>query len=350
MKKTFIALFALLLLTTLVAATQVNVYEFGQLGCHFCEELDDSGILEKVDALENVTVSRYLLNEKEGSDLFQKYKSELGFSGGTPTVVIECNETYNYIVGSTPIIDNLENYIENCQEEISGPGPGTSDGLTLGAVIIAALIDSINPCAFGVLIFLMISLLNLGSRKRALKYGLIYTLIVFITYFLAGLGLFKILQQLTGIRSTIYLIVGIIVLFFGLIEFNDYLKARKGKEATLRISPKIKPLIERKTKQGTLIAILILGVLVALFELPCTGGIYLGIISLLLETKTLGMLYLLIYNIIFVLPLIIITFLIYKGMSPTVLQKWNTTEKAWMRLAASIILLLIAGWLISIGI
>jgi len=350
MKKSIIGLFALLLLlTTLVSAGEVNVYEFGQLGCHFCEELENSGILEKVDLIENVTVTKYLLNEKEGSELFNELHDKLGFRKVTPTVVIECNGTYNYITGASPAIENLEDYVANCQEEMSGPDEGAQETLTLGAIILAGIVDSINPCAFGVLIFLIISLLNLGSRKRALKYGLIYSAIIFVTYFLAGLGLFKILQQLGGIRDTIYIVVGLIVLFIGFIEFHDYLKALRGENAILKISSKIKPFIEKESKKGTILAIMTLGVVVALFELPCTGGIYLGIISLLLETKALGIVYLLIYNLIFILPLIVITFLVYKGMSPELIQKWNTSERAWMRLAASIVMILIAAWLISIG-
>ena len=336
-------------MTTLVAANEITVHEFGQLGCHYCEELDDSGILESVDALENVTVKRYLLNEQEGSALFQQFKNDLGFSGGTPTVVIECNENYNYIIGSTPIIDNLEEYIEKCEEELSEENSSTPEQLTLITVIIAAIIDSINPCAFGVLVFLMIALLNLGSRKRALKAGLIYSAIIFITYLLAGLGLFKVLQQLGEIRNIIYLVVGGIVFLIGILEFHDYLQTKKGNGAILKISPRIKPFIESKSKQGTIFAIMVLGVVVALFELPCTGGIYLGIISLLLETQTLGLFYLIIYNLIFILPLLIITVLVYRGMSPELIQKWNTAERAWMRLSASIVLIAIAVWLISIG-
>jgi cytochrome c biogenesis protein CcdA len=350
MKKAIISLL-FLFLVTFSLAQEINVYEFSQLGCHYCEELDASGILEKVNKIENVTVVKYLLNEKEGMEFYSELKEKLDFSAGTPTVLIESEGKYIRLTGSTNVIENIEESIINFEKYSEYPnGGGSKQGLTIGAILLAGIVDSINPCAFGVLIFLMISLLNLGSRKRALKYGLLYSLIIFITYFVAGLGIFRVLQQFSGIRNTIYIFVGAFVFLIGLIEFYDYLKARKGKGATLKISPKIKPFIESKSKQGTITAILALGIVVALFELPCTGGIYLGIISLLLEAKTLGIFYLLIYNLIFVLPLIVLTFLIYKGMSPELIQKWNTKEKAWMRLAASIIMILIAVWLISIGI
>jgi cytochrome c biogenesis protein CcdA len=350
MKRAMTLLFALLFITTFVAAAEINVYEFSQLGCAACQALDASGKMEEVSQMENVTLTKYLLNEGEGQDLFWEIQAKLEFEPVTPTVVIECNGTYNYLATPKEIINNIDRYIENCEEDLSGNGDGPKRSLTLGAIIVAGIIDSINPCAFGVLIFLMISLLNLGSRKRALKYGLIYSAVIFVTYFLAGLGIFRLLQEMASIRNIIYITVGIIVLILGLIEFSDFLKARKGKEATLKISSKIKPFIESRSKKGTILGIMALGVIVALFELPCTGGIYLGIISLLLETSTLGVIYLIIYNLIFVLPLIIITLLVYKGMSPRILQKWTGSEKAWMRLAASIAMILIAIWLISIGI
>jgi cytochrome c biogenesis protein CcdA len=349
MRKLFQFVLAVLLIFS-VSASGVDVYEFGRTTCPHCIAVMDSGILEEVNSIEGVNVNSYLLEDKESLDLFYEFRGKLGFEGIIPTVVIQCGDEYAYLQGDSPIINNLKEYSVNC-EKYARPAvhpiePNPSERFSLYGVIFAALIDSINPCAFGVLIFLMISLLNLGSRKRALRYGIFYSLIIFITYFLAGLGIFKFLQQFTGIRETIYLVVGIFVLILGVMEFFDYLNAKKGREARLKISSKIKPLIEEKAKKGTVFAILALGVLVALFELPCTGGIYLGIISLILESETMGMIYLLIYNFIFILPLLVLTFLVYKGMSPERLQKWNSSEKAGMRLFASIALLIIGAILV----
>ncbi len=83
-----------------------------------------------------------------------------------------------------------------------------------------------------------------------------------------------------------------------------------------------------------------------MFELPCTGGIYIAIISLLSQNPELAYLYLAIYNLIFVLPLIVMTFLIYKGMSPERLQRWSNDERAWMKLGAAIVMLLMAIYLL----
>ena len=359
-----ILIFSVILTSTVLANT--NIYEFYQPGCSHCTNVDNSGILEKVAEIEGVTLTKLDIRTPEGYDKYEYYHDIVkDMPRGTPLAVIECDNEINYLVGDSPIIENLEQVAKTCTTEnqtisiidkfkgflqtcfnsdINAKGKLGTIGLS--ALVIAAIIDSINPCAFGVLLFLMLSLLNLGSSKRALKAGLLYSLIVFIVYFLAGLGIFKIIQSVAIIKDWIYLIVGILVLILSLIEFRDFYYATKGKESILRISPKIKPFIEKYSKKGTILAIMTLGVVVAIFELPCTGGIYIAIISLLSQTPEYAVLYLIIYNIIFVLPLIIITLLIYKGASPENLQKWSNTERSWMKLTAAIIMLILATFLL----
>ncbi len=349
MKRGCLFLLTLVFLIGIVSAAEVNVYEFYSLGCTHCAAVEESGILEQVNSIENVNVEK--LNTQTNYETYQYYKQGLNLPGGVPLVVVESEGKYGYLLGDTPIINTLKDYVTTPNQyltlEIKGKTQQENIGLL--AVIIAGIVDSINPCAFGVLIFLMVALLNLGSRKRALKAGLLYSLIVFLVYFGVGLGLFNIIQQFTGIRGLIYIAVGLIILTLALIELRDYFATKNNRDAILRISPKIKPFIEKKSKKGTILAIMTLGVVVALFELPCTGGIYLGIISLLTNGSITAYIYLLIYNLIFVLPLIILTFLVYWGISPKRLEAWNTSEKAWMRLAAAIVMFLIAGYLIYVG-
>jgi len=81
-------------------------------------------------------------------------------------------------------------------------------------------------------------------------------------------------------------------------------------------------------------AALILGVLVAMFELPCTGGVYLAILSLLANdmTRTAAIPYLFLYNLIFVLPLFIILILMFKGSSAEKLESWRKKKRKYMKL------------------
>ena len=66
------------------------------------------------------------------------------------------------------------------------------EGITLPIIIGAALVDSINPCVFGVLIFLIAFMTRVfKSPKNMLLGGMIYTFVVYITYLLIGIGFLK---------------------------------------------------------------------------------------------------------------------------------------------------------------
>ncbi|OGF20706.1 hypothetical protein A2316_02730 [Candidatus Falkowbacteria bacterium RIFOXYB2_FULL_38_15] len=203
--------------------------------------------------------------------------------------------------------------------------------LTIPAIIGGALIDSVNPCAFAVLIFLLSYLLAIGSPKLILKVGLVYISTVFLVYFLAGLGILKVLTFF-GIAPIIYTIAAIILIFVGLVNIKDFFWYGKG--FTLAIPESKKPLIQKYIHKASIPAAIILGFLVSAFELPCTGGIYLAVLSLLAnsETQVWGIPYLLLYNFIFVLPLFIILGFVYFGFSANKMEELREEKRKWLRL------------------
>jgi cytochrome c biogenesis protein CcdA len=115
----------------------------------------------------------------------------------------------------------------------------------------------------------------------------------------------------------------------------------------LKIPTRAKPIIEKVMTNGTLPAVVLAGILVSLFELPCTGGIYLAILTSMAQNQSFSVFYLLLYNLIFVLPLVIITFLVYKGESTEFLHAWTNKNKKWMKLFAGIILILLSWYILS---
>ena len=104
-----------------------------------------------------------------------------------------------------------------------------------------------------------------------------------------------------------------------------------------------KDTITRYVKEATLPATFVLGILVGMFELPCTGGIYLAIISLLSQEMTImaGLPLLLLYNILFVVPLIIILAIVYFGLPPERLEAWRTENRVIVRLAMGCLMIAI---------
>ncbi len=215
----------------------------------------------------------------------------------------------------------------------------------LGLVTVTAAVDSINPCAIGVLILLISILVVAKYRHKLLSYGLAYIFAVFLTYLAGGLGLVYFFSKIPLWVSE-YLAIGVsaIVIGAGLLEIKDYFWYGRG--FSLAIAPDMAKKIERYTKKITLPGVILLGIFVAGVELPCTGAPYLAIITLLSQQFDLvafGLLVL--YNLIFVLPLIAILVLTYAGVHIHVIKKWKMKYRAYMRLLTGVTLILL-GWLL----
>ena len=251
-----------------------------------------------------------------------------------------------FLIGVEPIKNNLENEIIKCinnscpcpEEKVKNATVIPKVQLTIPVIISAALIDSINPCAFAVLIFLLTYLIALGSRKKIINIGLAYIFMVFITYFSAGLGIFSAVETI-GISSILYKVAAFIAIFAGLINVKDFFFYGKG--FSLEIPKSRKPMIEKYIHRASLPAALILGFLVSMFELPCTGGVYLAILSLLANkmTRIAAIPYLFLYNLIFVAPLFIILFLIHKGGGAEKMETWRKSKRKYMKLFAGLFMI-----------
>jgi len=349
--KKFALVFALIFLLSFVSAADVpetKVSYFYSTTCSHCANVAESEILERVAGWENVSVEKYEVSlSQKGRDMYLDYSEMLGLEGtGIPFLVISQDEKISYLRGDTPIIESLEDAIINFRSVGSnGTDSHFIKRVTLIGVIGAALVDSINPCAFGVLLFLMAVLLSMGSSKRAFRSAMVYTFVIFLVYFSLGLGIRKLISSFS-ILSYIQIIAGTIILIGGIIEFKDFFW--EGKGFSLKIPEGAQPLLEKYVRKGTLPAIIILGVLVALVELPCTGGIYLGVLSLLSMNEVSGIIYLLIYNFVFILPLILVAYMIHKGAKVDTVNRWVQKNKRFMRLAAGIIMVLLAFNLLGI--
>jgi len=222
------------------------------------------------------------------------------------------------------------------------------DNLTLGIIIAAAVADSINPCVFGVLIFLIAFMLKIfKSPGRMLLGGFLYTAVVYGTYLLLGFGILKLALN-TGLAFTFYWIAAIIAILAGLVEIKDYFWYGKG--FSLQMFPsgarrikyytnKIEGM-ERHHPAVLFLMTALLGVLVVLVELPCTGAPYLAILGLLSKGEfATAVPLLLLYNFIFVVPLFIIIGIAYFGTSSDRLEAWRKEHRGFMRLAIGLFLL-----------
>ncbi len=336
MKKLYLVLGFLFLIGLASAVPATNVSFFYSVSCPHCEEVLASGILDNVSVLDGVNLEKFEVaspvNREKYLDSLRRFGIE---NGGIPFVVMERDGEFSYLMGDSSIIEDLKDSIVNFKAYNIGSISNTKKGLNLWVVVGAALIDSINPCAFGVLLFLMAVLLSMGSAKRAFRSGLIYTFTIFVVYFAAGLGIMKFASNFL-MMNEVRVFVGVVILIMALVEFKDFFWGGQG--ISLAIPKGVKPWLEKYARRGTFLSLILLGTLVALVELPCTGGIYLAILSLMANFGAEGIFYLVLYNVIFVSPLILISYFVYSGAKVDVVNGWVQKNKRFMRLAAGIVM------------
>ncbi|MCH7883098.1 hypothetical protein IIA95_01630 [Patescibacteria group bacterium] len=215
-------------------------------------------------------------------------------------------------------------------------------------VMATAAIDAINPCAIGVLILMISVILSSGgSTKRLLWLGFLYTLSVFTVYLLAGLGLAYFFTTIPLIVTEyISIAVGVIIIAAGLFEIKDYFWY--GRWFSLGIPARFAKKIHLYSKRVTVPGVIFLGAFVSAVELPCTGAPYLAIITILSQYFDFtAFLLLVIYNLIFVSPLIIILILVAAGIQIHHIKIWKQGARGYMRLFIGLLLVSL-GWLLML--
>jgi thiol-disulfide isomerase/thioredoxin len=195
------------------------------------------------------------------------------------------------------------------------------------AVVGAGLLDGVNPCAFTTIIFFVSYLALIGRTGREiLLVGAAFTLAVFLTYLGMGLGLAEAIRQIgsfTLIGRFIYGITAIFCLVLAVMSILDYIKIRQGQlnEIRLQLPRRLKQRIHQTIRthsrmQGYIGAAFGAGVLVSLFELACTGQVYLPTIMFVTgvtELRLTAIVYLVLYNLMFVMPLLLVFLVTYLG-------------------------------------
>lgn len=322
---------------TNISEKQFCIYFFYSYTCPHCRAIEPyiNEVVKKYPAvkLKNFEISQNTTNRIKLENMYTNYavKNE---DRGVPTVFI--GDTV--LIGEEKIRNGLEEkikyYINNnitppCPENyivIKGSDQQPTE-LTIFTIITGGLIDSINPCAIGVLVIFITFMLSMKLPKRKIiLFGGIYILCVYIAYFVAGIGILSFLK----IISFFYIIQIFVILFlliFAALSFYDAYKAYTKKGNYILAIPKgAKASLEKLMIRSTLPSAMILGFLVALVELPCSGAIYWGILDLLAISTTfyVGILYLLLYNFLFVSPLIILFYLLLKGKEINLLEKSET--------------------------
>lgn len=220
-----------------------------------------------------------------------------------------------------------------------------------------AFADAVNPCAIAVLTMVLINVLikDPTKKKKVLTTGLLFSLSVFIGYFVYAGILYQIFRSVTEFLAknsgNVKIFFGVLSMILGSLNIKDFFIYTPGGLATempIWMRPKVKMIIKDITSP---IGSFTIGFIVTLFLLPCTAG------PLILATGSLSNLpiikvipWLLYYNLIFISPMLIITGLVYWGFSKVEdISGWKERNIKRLHLIAGILLFLIGiglllGW------
>ena len=339
--------------------TPVITY-YGEIGCSHCDLFEDKILpdIEKKSGV-NVQLQAYDILDSTYYEECKEALEKLGLDFTIFPVLFVGNNAY---LGNSALeeglLDELMFYNENSTfRPFSRHLSSSSGSVSFGTlpVFLAGLIDGVNPCAFATLVF-FISFLSIQgrSRREILITGVLFTLSVFLAYFFLGFGLFNALRLIIDtsfIRLVLKIIVSLVTGIFLILSLRDFYLAKSGRfnEITLQLSLPMKKKLHKVIRQNNKKAfffsgVIITGFTVSIIELACTGQVYLPTIAYMIQNDSsfLGIRSLIIYNMGFVLPLIIVFGLVYKGLSANVLSEIFTNKIHYAKLLLSGMFLFLA--------
>lgn len=203
-------------------------------------------------------------------------------------------------------------------------------------LVVSALIDSINPCAFSILLLTIAFLFSLGkARHQILQIGGVYILGIYLVYLAIGLGILHAMHLFNTPHFMAKVGAALLILWGGVNVINEFFPAFPIK---LRIPHAAHRQMAALMEKSSLPAAFLLGGLVGLCEFPCTGGPYLMVLGLLHDAATYlkGVGYLILYNLIFISPLVIILFIASDKQLVEKVQGWRKKETKAMRMGVGI--------------
>ena len=215
-------------------------------------------------------------------------------------------------------------------------------GLTIPTVLAAGFADGFNPCAFALLVLFAtytLTLVNavtaagtptLEARRRLLGAGSLYVAAVFVTYFVIGLGLLSFLGWM-GRDHLVARIASIVALGMALWMLKDVFLPGVG--PSMMAPGGTHGRMQRAMERGGLAGMLVAGVLVGICTVPCSGAMYLQITAVLHASGggPTGIALLALYNIAFIVPLLILLGAVSNRRVLGQLGRWNRTNSPWIK-------------------
>lgn len=274
-------------------------------------------------------IMRYLLENPDRYDKLLVFQDKMHGEEEDYTVWDFKGEVKTY-----PIDEPITTYLDwhDANGEMPGHGGEVEIGeekgfLSLFALITgSAFLDGLNPCAFAVLLFFIAFLFSIKRTRGSIwKMGLMYVFGIYLAYLLIGLGIAQAII-ISGAPHLMAYVGAYLVISLGAIQLLGILFP--SFPIRLRIPVNTKATVEKWIFKATLPAAFIGGFIVGLCTFPCSGGIYVAIISMLSVSQTYGsgISWMLWYNVIFISPLLIMLALASNPKTTAHLQRWERKE------------------------
>jgi cytochrome c biogenesis protein CcdA len=353
-------------------AAPVYIAYFHSPGCLECDRVSyDLSYLEQ--RYPNLEVRKFDINtcaplneamsERSGVPLGQRLMTPAVFVGD------------EYLVGSEITVERLEEVIRTHSlvgcippwEGLEEESPAAINRIiqrfksfSMLAVLGAGLLDGVNPCAFTTIIFFVSYLAVMGRRGRDIIFvGASFTAAVFVTYLLVGVGVLGFVHSLGVIKTlsrVVYLATGVFCLVLAGFSLFDLYRIRQGRiqDITLKLPERLQQRVHQAIRQGRNIrnyvwAAFVTGFVVSLLELACTGQVYLPTIifvSGVPDLRVNAYAYLVLYNLMFILPLVVIFVLVFYGTTSKQLTGFFTRNASLVKLLTAILFAALGIWLV----
>jgi thiol-disulfide isomerase/thioredoxin len=237
------------------------------------------------------------------------------------------------------------------------------------AILLAGLIEGMNPCALATLVFFISYLTMVGRKRKEIFWvGLGFSGIGFVTHLFLGLGILSFIRHLSFLplfSQIVYFITFVFALLLGIFSLYDYIQLKKGRPSKMKLQvpnflkKRIHQIIrvrsdvleasEESPSIRFLLAAVVIGFIVTLLQSTCTSQVYLPTILFVTNIPSLrgsAVFYLVLYNFIYILPLLVIFGIVYWGVTSEQLSFFLQKRASTIKLLTSVFFFALAGILI----
>lgn len=372
----------------MTGAMPLQVMVFYSPGCRACTEIERD-ILPAIRQRygDSIAVRQYDISLTENYEHMIMLEKLYGVEGGSAPEIIVSRYV---LMGKEDIAGRLDATIQKALTEAQEVKKNGSlalqaveyqkptldiilsrfESFSLYMVMAAGLLDGVNPCAFTTIVFFISFLALAGYRKKEMLFaGSSFILAVFATYLLIGLGVFRFLRAMGSfsyVTAGMNIAIGGAAFILGVLSLVDYARFKKTKDAKtilLKLPKSIKDRIHsvigsdfRNQQGGVRKGILKVawiaftaGFIVSILESLCTGQVYLPTIAFVLkipDKKIYALAYLILYNLAFIIPLVVVFFLGLFGATSAAFSRFMERRMGLVKLSTALLFFLLASALI----